>query len=167
MRFSFAVFSAAALTFTLASARSNADSSPQGARKPVTVPAEVAVSVGKNSYQAKGQATCTHAPRAGIYGIRSEMWTVRHQEDGRSLQLTFWKPADNSATMFSFSVNGPARATVSTVRGGQPSGSGTVSMAPAGKGGTFTLDAKDSGGQAIKGTIKCEAFTAAVAEGGN
>lgn len=167
MRSSFCVLSIAVLTFTLASASPDADGMAQEARKPATVPAEIAVSVGQSSYQAKGPATCTHAPRAGIYGIPAEMWSVRHQEAGRSLQLTFWKPSDGSASMFSFSANGPAKSTASTVRGGQPSGSGTVALASEGKGGTFTLDGKDKAGQAIKGTIKCEAFTPARAEGGN
>jgi hypothetical protein len=95
------------------------------------------------------------------------MWTVRHREDGRSLQLTLWKPADGSPAMFNLSVKGPQNTTVSTVRGGQVSGSGTVTLAKAGKGGTFTVDARDKAGAPITGTIKCEAFTAAIAEGGD
>jgi hypothetical protein len=95
------------------------------------------------------------------------MWTVRHQEDGRSVQLTLWKPADGSAAMFSLSVNGRKSTSLSTVRGGQVSGSGTVTLAPAGKGGTFTIDAKGPSGETFSGTFKCEAFTPAIAEGGN
>ena len=132
-----------------------------------TVAIEVALKAGSTAYDAKAQGSCTHAPKAAIYGVVSEMWTVRHREDGRSLQLTLWKPMDGSTQMFNLSVNGPRNTTVSTVRGGQVSGSGTVTFAKADKGGTFTIDAKDKAGAPITGTIKCEAFTAAIAEGGD
>lgn len=38
---------------------------------------------------------------------------------------------------------------------------------PSGKGGTFTVDVKGKAGEALSGTFKCDAFTAAFAEGGN
>lgn len=138
-----------------------------------TVGVEVSLKAGNSTYAARGQGSCTHAPKASIYGVLSQMWMVRHQDQGRSVQLTFWKPADGSNSMFSVSVNGKARASVSTVRGktasagAKPEGSGSVTFAPAGKGGTFTIDAKAATGESIAGTIKCDAFTAAIAEGGN
>lgn len=138
-----------------------------------TVGVEVSLKAGTGTYASRGQGSCTHAPQASIYGVTSQMWTVRHQDQGRSVQLTFWKPTDGSNTMFSLSMNGKPRASVSTVRGrtasagATPEGSGTVTFAPAGKGGTFTIDAKTATGDPIAGTIKCDAFTAAVAEGGN
>ncbi len=132
-----------------------------------TVPLEVSLKVGPGTYAAKGQGTCTHAPQAAIYNIRSQQWTVRHEEEGRSAQLTLWKPVDGSAEMFALSVNGKPNITISTVRGGQLSGSGTVKFEPSGKGGTFTVDAKGKAGEPLSGTFKCDAFTAAFAEGGN
>lgn len=135
-------------------------------RRP-TVPVEAALKVGSSSYDVKAPGTCTHAPKASIYNILSEQWMVRQEQDDRSVQLVFWKPADGSAPMFSLSVNGKSNATVSTVRGGQKSGSGTVKFEPAAKGGTFTVDAKAKSGEAISGTLKCETFTRAIAEGGN
>jgi hypothetical protein len=131
------------------------------------VPIEVALKVGPQAYAAKGEGSCTHAPKAAIYGIVSEMWSVRHSDEGRSVQLTLWKPADGSASMFNLSVNGKSDVNITTVRGGQVSGSGTASMAAAGKGATFTIDAKGKAGEAVSGTIKCDALTPHIAEGGN
>ena len=42
-----------------------------------------------------------------------------------------------------------------------------MTLTPAGKGGTLTIDAKSKAGQAIAGTIKCDAFTPHIADGGN
>jgi hypothetical protein len=68
--------------------------------------------------------------------------------------------------MFTLSVNGKTTVSVTTVRS-QVSGSGKVTLAPAGKGGTFTIDAKAKTGESITGSIKCDAFTPAIAEGGH
>jgi hypothetical protein len=161
------MFSVAAVAFSFVSASPSADQVRRQSPKGATVPMEVALKVGHAGYDAKGQGSCTHARQASIYNVLSEMWTVRHEDDGRSFQLTLWKPKDGSAPMFSLAINGKPDATVSTVRGGQVSGSGTVKLEPSVKGGTFTVDAKEKSGATIAGTIRCEAFTPAIAEGGN
>ena len=134
---------------------------------PQLVPAEISLKVAGDSYDAKGQASCTHAPKGSIYNVISEMWTVRHEQDGRSFQLTLWKPVDGSASMFTLAANGKKNVSISTVRGGEVTGTGTVTLAPSGKGGKFAIDAKAKGGDSVSGTITCEAFTPAIAEGGN
>ena len=134
---------------------------------PVQVPIEVSLKVGGATYAAKGLGSCTHAPKASIFGVLSEMWSVRQQADGRSLQLTLWKPTDGSGNMFSLSVNGAGTADISTVRGGDVTGTGSVTLAPAAKGGTLTVNAKAKNGDSVAGTIKCEAFTPHIADGGN
>lgn len=135
-----------------------------GGRAASTVPITVELKVGAETYQASGPGICTHAPQASIYDIRSQMWTARHEAGaGKSAQLTFWRPMDKSRDMFGLSVNA---ARVSTVRGGQPSGSGTVQFEPEGKGGTFRVNAKTADGKAIVGTIKCDGFLPHTAEGG-
>ena len=161
------IFSVAAVAFSLLSASPSADQARRQSPKAATVLMEVALKVGNIPYDAKGQGSCTHARQASIYNVLSEMWTVRHEAEGRSFQLTLWKPKDGSAQMFSLSVNGKPETTVSTVRGGQVSGSGAVQFEPSAKGGTFSVEAKDKAGTPITGTIRCEAFTAAAAEGGN
>ena len=156
------ILSAAAVALTASSILASAEQ----AKRP-TVPIEVSLKVGQGSYEARSAGQCTHAPRASIYDIASQQWTARHEEDGRSAQLTFWKPANGSAEMFSLSVSGKPNVNISTVRGGQTSGGGTVKFQPSGKGGTFTVDAKGKAGEPVVGTFKCEAFTPAIAEGGN
>lgn len=159
---SLCILSAAAVAVSVASAFASADQ----IKRP-TVPVEVSLKVGRGLYTAKAAGECIHAPRASIYNIASQQWVARHEDDGRDVQLTLWKPADGSAEMFSLWVNGTSNVTVSTVRGGQLSGSGTLKLQPSGKGGTFTIDARGKAGEPIVGTFKCEAFTAAIAEGGD
>ena len=156
---------AAVAAITSATALTHADQIRR--QGPAQVALEVSLKVGGEAYDAKGQGSCTHAPKASIYGVLAEMWSVRQKSDGRSVELTVWKPADGTDSMFSLSVTAAKSTTISTIRGGQVTGSGTVNVAPSGKGGTFTLDAKARTGEAIAGTIKCEAFTPAIAEGGN
>jgi hypothetical protein len=99
----------------------------------------------------------------------AEMWMVQQSADGRSLSLTLWKPKDGSGDMVTLSVtNGNLSQQINTVRGGAATtGSGKVTLARAGNGGTFSVDAKSSSGAAISGTIKCDAFAPHMAEGGN
>lgn len=135
-----------------------------GTAAPRTVPISVDLKIEGETYQAAGSGTCTHAPQASIYDIRSQMWTAAHEMGpGKSVRLTFWRPTDKSQDMFGLRAN---RVNVSTLRGGTPSGSGTVTFEPGGKGGTFRVDAKGADGKAITGTIKCDAFLPHIAEGG-
>lgn len=141
-----------------------------GERAGNTVPVTIALKVGAQAYNFSGQATCTHAPVAGIYDLRAEQWSVRQSGDAGSLGLTMWDPASGD-DMFNLSVTAAdARSTVSTVKVGDRGtvqGSGTVTLAREGKGGTFTVAATTAKGAKIAGTIKCDAFTAARAEGGD
>ena len=159
---------ALAIAITFATAITQADQIRRSGPEKVLV--DVSLKVGGEAYDAKGQGSCTHAPKASIYGLLAEMWTVRQEGEGRSVQLTLWKPPDGSASMFSLSLNGVndrRSPSISTVKGGQVMGSGTVTLAPAAKGGTFTVEAKTRMGDAVTGTITCEAFTPAIAEGGD
>ena len=158
------------LAFTLGApappARGEQARRPAGsAAADVTV--KVALKAGGQTLTSSGPGRCTHADKASIYNVMSQMWTVRQQGDGGSTQLTLWRPADGKEEMFSLSVNGSRDISVSTVRGGTVTGSGTVKFQAKEKGGTFTIDAKAKSGEAITGTIECSAFTAAVAEGGD
>jgi hypothetical protein len=130
-------------------------------------PVEVSLSVGGERYAASAPGKCTHAPVASIYQVVSELWTVQQSHDGRSLNLSMWRPKNGSGDMVSLSVStGKTSKTVSTVRGAAVAGSGKVTLAAAGKGGVFTVDAKAADGTAITGTIKCDAFAPHIAEGG-
>ena len=143
--------------------------SGQRRQQPGPTEAQIAVDlkIGAAPYQISGAGTCTHAPQAAIYNVRSQLRTVQHSGEGRSVQLTVWDPLDGSEDMFSLSTNvGTASRDVSTVRGGPVTGSGKVTFEPAGNGGTFRIAAKAPDGTSISGTIKCDAFTPHVAEGG-
>ena len=126
----------------------------------------VALKAGGEAVSSTAAGSCTHAADASIYNVMSEMWTVRQEENGRGIQVTLWRPKNGSGDMFTLSVSGKQNLLVSTVKGGTPSGSGSVKLDRAAKGGTFTIDAKTAGGAAITGTIQCTAFTPAIAEGG-
>ena len=155
---------AIALTITSAA-------SAQGRRMPWTrdeVDAAISLQVAGQPYRFEGKAECEHSPVASIYGVMSEMWSV-HQNDGqRSVNLTLWHPRSASGDMFSLSVGTRGKAyLVNTVKpGGAVKGSGKMTVTRSGAGGTFTINATAADGAAITGTVKCSAFTAAVAEGG-
>jgi hypothetical protein len=140
-----------------------------GDKKP-TVGVAIALKTGGSGYEFTGQASCTHAPVASIYGVVAEQRSVEHSDAGRSLHLTLWKPKSGSSEMFSISVTaGTSAHSVDTVKatGAPPTrGSGKVNFSAAGKGGAFVIDAKAADGTPITGTIKCDAFLPAVAEGG-
>lgn len=130
----------------------------------------IAVKVGGSSYDASGQASCRHAPQASIYNRPAQQWNVQHTDGQRSLTLTLWRPAPSGEDMFTLGVSlGGKSHNVTTVKvgaQGEVRGSGTVTFAPSGNGGTFTIDAADPSGQKIAGTIACDAFAPVIAEGG-
>jgi hypothetical protein len=155
-----------------------AGTAPQVARREpgrgqaATVTATIALRAGADAFDVNGPAQCKHAPQASIYGVNAEMWSVQHNDSRRALTMTVWKPSDGSQPMLSLTLStGGKEARVSTVKGpggqSQPSGTGTVAYAAEGKGGTFTINATAAGGMKISGTVKCDAFTPLVAEGGD
>ncbi len=130
----------------------------------------ITLQVAGQSYHFEGKAVCTHAPVASIYNVVSEMWSVQQSDGRRSVTLTLWRPRSKSGDMFLLNVaTGGKSYAVNTVKAGRESsvhGSGKVTFTASGAGGTFTINAAGSNGAAITGTIKCSAFTAAIAEGG-
>ncbi len=144
------------------------DRRPSGDDK---VGASVALQVGGAPYQSSGKASCTHDAKAGMFGVVGEKWQVVHSEGPRSVILNFMKPINGVGDMFSLSVDSGGKSYEVNTLKAKPSdavkGSGTVSLAPTGKGGTFTIDAKAENGATISGTIKCEAFTTRAAVAGH
>jgi hypothetical protein len=141
-----------------------------GQRAETTVPVAIALKAGTESYNFTGKATCSHAPVASIYNLRAERWTVDQSEGPRSLTLAVWRPASGSDLVSVNVSSGARRHSMSTIKvgnNGTVEGSGTVAFAKDGNGGTFTVNATAADGTKITGTVKCEAFTAAIAEGGN
>jgi hypothetical protein len=132
---------------------------PGAAAQEQTVPATIALKVGAASYSFTGQASCEHAARGSIYDTVAERWSVRHNDNGRNLNLNLWHPTAGTADMVTLSMSaGGKRYDVDTVKKPQSpktSGSGMVRMAPEGGGGTFTVDLTTESGDKITGTIKC------------
>lgn len=144
---------------------------PPGARTETTVPVAIQLQVGGGAYTIAGQGTCHHAAQASIYDVPAEQWSVQHRDGSRSLALTLWRPKAGGGDMLSLAVtDGTTSHRVNTVKGGgaqSVSGTGTVTLTPAEKGGTFKVDATTSSGAKITGTVRCEAFTAPVVAGGD
>jgi hypothetical protein len=141
-----------------------ADAAPQRQGDALkTVPVTLNLTIGPDTLQGAGPGRCTHAPVASIYDIRAQMWTAAFESQGRPVRLTFWRPTDKSPEMFGLQA---PRVNISTVRGGKPNGSGTATFEPAGKGGTFKIQAKTANGTVVAGSIKCDGFLPHVAEGG-
>src|SRR5687768_16164318 len=46
---------------------------------PAQVPIEVSLKAGSAPYTAKGLGSCTHAPKASIYNIPAQLWTIRQE----------------------------------------------------------------------------------------
>ena len=131
----------------------------------------IALVVDGKNYRATGLGECTHAPVASIYRVMAAMWSVQYNSNGstpRNLSLTMWRPISGEAPpQLTVAVNtGSASHHISTVKGGKIAGAGTVTMQPKGTGGRFDISGKSADGKAIRGTIECARFTAAMAEGG-
>jgi hypothetical protein len=130
----------------------------------------IAVQAGTDTLHVNGKGTCTHAPRGSVFGTLAQMWSVQGSEGQRSAALTVWKTS-SGANMFSLALSaGEKSYTANTAKGpagGDVEGSGAVTFAPDGAGGTFTVNAVAGNGAKIAGTFKCDAFTGATAEGGD
>jgi len=139
---------------------------PSAASAQEDVGVAITLQVAGQPYQFEGKAECQHEPAAYIYSVPSEMWSV-HQYDGRrSVNLSLWRPRNASGAMFSLSVGKHVVNTIKVPGEKSAKGAGKVTFTRSGAGGTFTINATTADGAVITGTIKCSAFTAAVAEGG-
>ncbi len=130
----------------------------------------IAMQVAGAPFQAAGKGTCTHEARGSIYGTPAQQWAIEFEEGRLSFHLTFWRPANGAPDMFSLLASTGANShSVSTTKGpagGNVQGSGLVKLAAAASGGTFAIDATTTSGGRISGSVSCDAFTAAVAVGG-
>ncbi len=131
----------------------------------------IALQVGADSYRFNGQGSCTQEPRGYIYGVAAHLRTIEQSDGHRSIRLTHWSPASKAGAMFSlYMTSGGKSYETDTVTGkdaGPTRGSGTVTFVTSGAGGTFTVNATTANGAKVAGTIRCDAFRAAIAEGGN
>jgi hypothetical protein len=138
---------------------------PADAKVPVTV----ALQVGGEALKFSSPGMCRHAAQAGIYDLAAEQWSVQASDATRNVTLTLWQPK-GAGSMVSLAVGtGGKTHVVDTVKVGTRGtvrGSGAVKLAPAGSGGTFTVDGTAADGAKITGTIRCDAFLAPAPAGG-
>ena len=130
----------------------------------------VAIDLKVNSvpYTFKGDAICDHLAKGSIYDIVAERWSVRHDDNGRNINLSLWRPIKGGDMVQLNVYMAGKRYDVSTIKSPQgPSGSGSVKLVKEGTGGTFTIDAATASAGKITGTIKCDAFPASDAVAGD
>jgi hypothetical protein len=164
------VIAGAACAVVICGSVASAQIRRQMGAKPEQVPLHVALKAGGTPYTFDGQGVCKRAEKASIYDAPASMWSVQQDGEGRNLTLTVWR-LQSGGDMMSLGVSSGSKShNVNTVKVGthtDTQGTGTVKFEPAAQGGTFTIDATAADGAKITGTVKCESFTAAIAEGGN
>ena len=165
MRSISALFVGAAL---MLSATASAQRRPSGSQEQ-KVGVAIDLKVNGAPYTFKGEAICDHMADGSIYDIAAERWSVRHDDNGRNLNLSLWRPASRSGEMVQLSLfMGSKSYDVSTIKSPQgQSGAGSVKLVRAGAGGTFTVDATTASAARITGTIRCDAFPASAGDNGN
>jgi hypothetical protein len=137
---------------------------------PGEVPLKIELSAGGDRAELAGAGRCTHAAQASIYGVPAALWQI--QDSGTAeighATLTVWRPASGGgADQFSMVIaSGDRQHRISTVKGGEIVGSGSVAMHPTGDGAHFEVVGTDGEGRSIRATFQCERFTEHVAEGG-
>lgn len=134
-----------------------------------TVPMAVTATIGARTLRARGRGECTHTTSASIYGVPAAMWSVRYAGEGdlAQLGLTVWQPKEGGAAQVDLSLrSGSDSRRIATVKGGEMTGSASVTVAPRGDGGQLEVVGRDASGAPIGATVECERFTEPVVEGG-
>jgi hypothetical protein len=135
-----------------------------------TVPMKVTASVDGDEDESSGPGECAGSADASIYDVPATLWRAAYQDsddDGPRLNLTLWRPKAGGADMVTLSLwSDETTHRISTVKGGQITGSGTAGVRPQGKGGILTVSGEDDHGHAVELSVECERFDEVVAEGG-
>jgi hypothetical protein len=155
------------IAMSLAAAPDMAQRRPMGTGAPErSVSATIDLKVGAAAYSFSGKARCEHMPKGSIYDVVAERWSVNQSGNGQNLMLNVWKPLAGGENLITLSVTTAGKSQTVNTSAPSKQGSGTVTFAPQGTGGTFTINATSDSGAKISGTVKCEAFTPAEAVAG-
>ena len=137
---------------------------------PGEVPLKIELSAGGDRAELTGMGRCTHAKEASIYGMPASLWQIQDSDTGQigHATLTVWRPASGSGgDQFSMAIaSGDRDHRISTVKGGEIVGSGSITMHPMGAGAHFEVVGTDAEGRSVRASFQCERFTEHVAEGG-
>jgi hypothetical protein len=120
-------------------------------------------------YTAEEGAECKYAPSASIYGVSAQMWLVQHhsRDERQSLSLTLWRPVSGAADQLSLHVSSEGRSSrISTVQGGEVTGSPRITLKENGTGGSITVEGRDAAGDRVDVTVQCASFDPLEAVGG-
>jgi hypothetical protein len=129
---------------------------------PPKVPMDLSLQVGHQALAGQVEGTCEHAAFL-LNNVPVETWRARYDsQPERSVDVTLTRPKNGGDDTISLAITlFGASHRVSTARGAEPSGSGTVRFESDGKGGALVIDAKTEAGTVLTGTIKCSTFTPA------
>ena len=145
-------------------------SSIPGAGAEESTKVTLALAVGSQRYDETRQGRCTYTAMASIYNTLAAMWSVQYSRAGNSsLALTVWRPVrgDTTAQLNFYFGNGQTRHHITTVKGAEMLGKGTVQVTRRGPGGRFELAGTTAEGTTVRGSIDCEKFAAPIAVAGN
>ncbi|HEU4563448.1 MAG TPA: hypothetical protein VFS05_02320 [Gemmatimonadaceae bacterium] len=154
----------------IASARgSGAATGASVAEERGVVPIAVTAMIGARTLRARGRGECTHTTTASIYGVPAAMWSVHYAGTGEVAQLglTVWQPKEGGAAQVNLSLrSGSDSRRIATVKGGEMTGSASVTITSGGAGGRLEVVGRDATGTPLRATVECERFTEPVVEGG-
>jgi hypothetical protein len=139
---------------------------PDGPDQKVAV--TIALQVGTQRYDFTGRGVCLLVPEGSIYDAPAAMYSVRQTGDKQRFNMTLYR-LKSGGDMVTMNVTiGSTTHSVSTVKLGSSSvtGSGSAKLEADGGGGTLTIDAADAKGVEIAGTVKCDTFTRPVESNG-
>jgi hypothetical protein len=133
------------------------------------VPLSIEATVDGRRYAAEGTGECRHAPDAYIYGEPSAMWLVQYRgaDEVRSLSLTLWQPKSGADEQVSVTLGTEhASPSISTVRGGEMSGTASAGVEMEGAGARLRVDGRDAAGDVLRIEVRCAHVGAVEAVGG-
>jgi len=141
---------------------------PAPARAQAKVPVKLTVTVGSRTETLRGTGECGHEPRAFLDGAEASLWMASYNQGGRHVALSYWRMGGGAGTdQFTlFVTSGSASHQISTVKSGEPLGTGQLSFQPTAQGGRFQVKGKDQDGAALSASIECARFGRIIAEGG-
>ena len=118
-------------------------------------------------YEFHGYGECHYSADASIHDAPATMWYASLMprssatSDPSHVNVTIWQPTKGGTPQVTLSVQlGPNVYALSTVAGGNVSGSATARAEKRGSGGTLNVDGRTASGQPITVSISCSKFLA-------
>jgi hypothetical protein len=128
-------------------------------------PLTIALTTDGETVRSGGAGACDHTDSGSIHGVAAAQWRVEYSDPEGPIEhvgLTVWRPRSGEGPdQFSLIVQTEGRShRIDTVQGGDPVGSGRVTVEPGGEGGNFEVEGRDAEGVAIRLLATCARFDA-------